>query len=281
MFEIKARTWRVNPLLSFKVLGTLDVVNGRRVCGPTAPRALGTLALLVLRANYVVPISSIIEELWGDSPPRSAATTAQTYIYQLRRLIDEEDCPELGKDVLVTKAPGYVLRVDPDAIDLFQFQRLTTDAQAMLACGRPELAAPALRRALDMWSGAPLANVRTGPVLDGYVAALEEERIHALNLRIEADLRLGRLHELIPELQTLVAEHPYNEWYHGLLVFALARVGRRNDALSMYARTRRLLADELGLTPCSELQRMQEAVLKNRELRPPHPMASSTELRVA
>ncbi|MGW4940912.1 AfsR/SARP family transcriptional regulator [Actinoplanes sp. NPDC004185] len=261
-------------MLTVKILGSLEVTDGHRICGPTAPRTLSTLALLVVRANYVVPMSSIIEELWGAEPPRSASTTAQTYIYQLRRMIDE-DGRDNSKQVLLTKAPGYVLRVDPDNIDLWRFRRLTAEGQEQFTAGRFDQAAATLRRALAMWTGSPLANVRNGPALDGYVAAMEEERIHALNVRIEADLRLGRLHELIPELQRLAVQHPYNEWYHGLLVFALAQIGRRNDALSAYARTRRVLADELGLLPGPELQRMQDDLLQNRQLYLPHPMAAA------
>ncbi|KIQ64691.1 hypothetical protein TR51_10845 [Kitasatospora griseola] len=267
-------------MLSFRILGPLEVMNDHRSCAPTAPRTLATLALLLLRANHVVPLETIIKELWNDQPPRSGATTAQTYIYQLRRLIDEETGGD-AKQVLVTRAPGYLLSVDPQQVDLFQFQRLTAEAQSLLEAGRPDQAGPKLRRALDLWSGPPLANVDAGPVLEGYVAALEEQRMQTLNLRIEADLRLGRHHQMVAELRALIVEHPYNEWYHSLLVFTLARIGRRHDALQAYARTRRVLSEELGLAPSHELRRIQQAVLHDHEIEPPQPIAPSIESRSA
>lgn len=268
-------------MLQFRILGPLEVMNGDRSCAPTAPRTLATLALLIVRANHVVALETLIKELWNHHPPRSGATTAQTYVYQLRRLIDEETEGGTAKNVLVTRAPGYTLLVEPDQIDLVRFQRLTADAHGLLAADRPDLASEKLCRALDLWSGAPLANVDAGPVLEGHVAALEEQRMQALNLRIEADLRLGRHHQMVAELRSLIVEHPYNEWYHSLLVFTLGRVGRRHDALQAYARTRQVLSEDLGLSPSNELRRIQEAVLHDRQIEPPRPMAASTESRSA
>ncbi|MFI8997850.1 BTAD domain-containing putative transcriptional regulator [Streptomyces sp. NPDC053542] len=243
---------------------------------------LRTLALLLVRANHVVPLPTIVEELWGENPPRSAATTAQTYIYQLRRLVDDQAVAGPGKDFLATRAPGYVLRCAKERIDLFDFQRLTAEAQSLMDRDLPGPASVKLREALALWSGSPLANVETGPVLEGYLASLEEQRIRALNLRIEADLQLGRVHHLVEELRSLVVEHPYNEWYHSLLIFSLARVGRRHDAMQAYARTRRVLSQDLGLTPSRELLRIiQDVVLHDREERPPFPMPSSNEPRIA
>ncbi|MFF1902841.1 BTAD domain-containing putative transcriptional regulator [Kitasatospora sp. NPDC058218] len=267
-------------MLQYRILGPLEATRGHHPCTPTAPRALATLALLVVRANHVVSLDTIIKELWNDQPPRSGATTAQTYVYQLRRLIDEA-AGGTGKDVLVTKAPGYSLLAAPDEIDVFRFERLTAGAHTLMEANRPDLASVKLREALDLWSGPPLANVEVGPVLEGYVAALEEQRIHALNLRIEADLRLGRHHQMVAELRSLIVEHPYNEWYHSLLVFTLARVGRRHDALEAYARTHRVLSEDLGLAPCSELRRIQQDVLLGRQIEPPRSMTLSIEPRSA
>lgn len=268
-------------MLQFRILGPLEVWNDRRSCAPTAPRALVTLALLIVRANHVVSLETIIKELWDDHPPRSGATTAQTYVYQLRRLIDDDVATGTGKDVLITKSPGYALLVDPEQIDLFRFQRLTSEAHRLMEIDRPDLAAGKLREALDMWPGPPLANVEPGPVLEGHVAALEEQRMQALNLRIEADLRLGRHHQMVAELRSLTVEYPYNEWYHSLLVFTLGRIGRRHEALEAYSRTCRVLSEELGLRPSNELRRIQEAVLHDWAIDPPHAMAASIESRSA
>jgi DNA-binding SARP family transcriptional activator len=146
---------------------------------------------------------------------------------------------------------------------------MAAQGQGFLDDDRPDLAGAVLRQALALWSGPPLANVSAGPILTGYITALEEERTRALNTRIEADLRVGRFRELIPELHRLIVEYPYDEWYYELLIFTLARVGRRHDALHTYLRARRLLADDLGLTPSRQLARMQEAILGNGELSPP------------
>ncbi|WP_326771186.1 AfsR/SARP family transcriptional regulator (plasmid) [Streptomyces sp. NBC_01591] len=265
-------------MLTFKLLGPLEILNGAHHCTPTAPRTLRTLALLVVRIHYVVPLSTIVEELWGDQPPRTASTTAQTYIYQLRRIVDEQGLPVSGKELLRTRAPGYVLHCPEERTDLLHFRRLTTRAQQLLAERQAEEASVLLRQALDLWRGAPLANVSVGPVLEGYLASLEEQRMWALNLRIEADLQLGRVHQLIEELRVLVVEFPYNEWYHSLLIFSLARVGRRRDALQAYERTRCVLSEELGLSPSAELRRvLQDAVLRDEDARPPRPMPSSIE----
>ncbi len=131
--------------------------------------------------------------------------------------------------------------------------------------GHTEKAAAQLRTALELWSGPPLANVRLGDILEGHTAALEEHRYRALDLRIEADIRLGRFHELIGELRTLVARQPYHEWYHSVLVSALACVGRRRDALDAFARARRILREDLGLNPSAELCRSRDAVLNGVE----------------
>lgn len=265
-------------MLTFNLLGPLEVLNGTRTCTPTAPRTLRTLALLVVRMHYAVPLSTIVEELWGDRPPRTANTTAQTYIYQLRRIVDEQRLLISGKELFRTRAPGYVLQCPAEQTDLFHFRQLTAEAQQLLTNRQAEESSVLLRRALDLWRGAPLANVSVGPVLEGYLASLEEQRMRALNLRIEADLQLGRVHQLVEELRALVVEFPYNEWYHSLLIFTLTRVGRRRDALKAYERTRSVLSEELGLSPSAELRRvLQGAVLRDEDIRPPRPMPSSNE----
>jgi DNA-binding SARP family transcriptional activator len=252
-------------MISFKLLGTLEVMKGDSAVTPTAPRMLNTLALLLVRANHVVPVDTIVRELWGESPPRSAATTAQTYIYQLRRWMDDEGLAVDGKSPLITRAPGYALEVAPGQIDLTDFEKLLGAGQTLMRDGRAEDAAVKLRGALDLWSGPPLANVQLGQVLEGHSAALEEHRYRALDLRIEADIRLGHYRELIGELRTLVAMQPYHEWYHSVLVSALACVGRRHDALNAYQQARRILCEDLGLSPSPELCRIRDAVLDGAE----------------
>ncbi|MEV0667867.1 BTAD domain-containing putative transcriptional regulator [Actinomadura luteofluorescens] len=265
-------------MLRFKLLGPLEVVGGGgSAFAPTAPRVLNTLALLLVRADRVVPLETIIEELWGDDPPRSAARTAQTYVYQIRRWLTAEGTPEeegrkdddRDRDVLLTRPPGYMLGVSPDQLDLSRFDRLLAKGRGLLQDGRSAEAVEPLCDALDLWTGPPLANVELGRVLESHAAALDEHRAHALNLRIEADLRLGRHRELIGELRSLVALKPYDEWYHTLLVCSLARSGRRYDALEAFHSARHILAEDLGLSPSPELNEVHAAVLQGEQPRTP------------
>lgn len=149
-------------VVEFRVLGPLEIVHRGRQCTPSAPKVLQVLAMLVLRANRVVPIDSLIEQAWGDNPPRSALTTIQTYIYQLRRFMEREGLVDNGEDVIVTRAPGYLLRVRPEQVDLQRFLMLADRGRACLKRQQYAEAARHLRAALALWYGSPLANVPSG-----------------------------------------------------------------------------------------------------------------------
>jgi SARP family transcriptional regulator, regulator of embCAB operon len=249
-------------MTEFRVLGALEVVDGGRNCTPTAPKLRQVLALLLLCANQVVHVDFLIDELWGDEPPKSAVTQAQTYIYQLRKIIAREKLEETGRELLLTKPSGYVLRVDREQVDAFVFQRLAWQGRKHLENGTVDEAADALRRALNLWTGPALADVMPGRVLETHVVPLDEQRLHTLELRIQADLLLDLHRELIGELRALVARHPLNEWFHGQLITALSRSGRRSEALQEYQNLRATLHRELGLEPSPELQRLQQEVLR-------------------
>jgi DNA-binding SARP family transcriptional activator len=223
---------------------------------------------LLLRANQVVNIDELIEELWDGKSPKSAVRTTQTYIYQLRRFIEKE---RLGGELLITQAPGYVLRVQPGQLDVEAFQSLTCQGRRHLDNGCPDRAADVLRHALDLWRGPALTNVPQGRVLEALVVPLEELRLQAIELRIQAELHLGRHRELIGELRSLIAAHPLNEWFHGKLILALAKAGRRSEALLAYRSLRSVLAEELGLEPSPEIQRLHHAVLTGAVLTQPIP----------
>ncbi len=248
-------------MTEFKVLGALEILNGDRICTPTAPKLRRVLALLLLCANQVVHIDYLIEELWGEEPPKSAVTQAQTYIYQLRKVFAREKLDEPGRELILTKPPGYVLRVEPEQVDAFVFQRLVWQGRKCLESGDAEAAAQVLRQALSMWAGPALADVTLGRVLAAHVVPLEEQRLRALELRIQADLCLGLHRELIGELRSLVDTHPLNEWFHGQLMTVLSQAGRRSEALQTYQDLRTTLNGELGLEPSPELQRLQHEVL--------------------
>lgn len=249
--------------MQFNILGPMEVLHESRICTPTAPKARNTLALLLSRANQIVEIPALIDELWSDNPPRSAVTTAQTYIYQLRKMLCRAVGDEAAARLLVTQAPGYGLRVDVDRIDAQVFERLTEQGKRLLAMNRPEEAARHLHEALVLWRGPAMADVTTGRRLEAHVVQLEEMRLTALQLRVQADVRLGRHAELVPELRALVAAHPLNEWFHAQLIACLSHSGRRGEALQAYQSLRRLLDDELGLRPSLPLQRLQQHLLSD------------------
>jgi DNA-binding SARP family transcriptional activator len=248
-------------MLEFNILGDMEVLGGGRDLAPSAPRVKVVLALLALNANRVVSTDALSEELWDERPPRSAATTMQTYVYRIRQMLE---CAardgEHGCDI-VTRAPGYMMRVRGSQVDAAVFLGKVEEGRSLWKQDHADEAVLRLGQALELWRGPVLADVRIGPQLRIHAAHLSEVRLRALELRIQADARLGRHHELIPELRSLVAEHRLNEWLHAQLIDSLRSVGRRAEALQAYQDLRRVLKTELGLEPTPEVQRLQTEVL--------------------
>lgn len=238
------------------MLGPLEARrDGRPVAlGGTRQRAL--LAVLLLHAGEVVSVDRLVDELWGDSPPATAAHTVQVFVSRLRKALGERG------SVLVTAAPGYVARLEPGELDLGRFERLVARSRAALEAGDAEAAAAGLRDALALWRGPALADFAYEAFAQPAIARLEELRISAIADRIEADLALGRHHELIGELESLVGEHPLRERFRCQLMLALYRAGRQADALEAYQEARRVLVDELGIEPGPALQRLERAILQ-------------------
>jgi DNA-binding SARP family transcriptional activator len=239
----------VRPL-EFRLLGPLEVIDGDRVLpvGAGQPRTL--FAMLLLHANEVVSTDRLVDALWGAEPPRSAAKTIQVYVSRLRK--------DLGDGRLVTRAPGYALHVDRSELDLARFEQLVGEA----ARSDPERAAGTLREALALWRGPALADLTYESFAQPEIARLEELRWAALEQRIDADLAAGRHADLVGELGALVAQQPLRERLRGQLMLALYRSGRQAEALSAYRQAQRELADELGLDPGEELQRLEQAILR-------------------
>ena len=248
----------------FRMLGSFEVIRGDEVITPSAPKLRQVLALLAIQANRVVPTRQLIDELWEEQPPPSSATTLQTYIYQLRKVLNVGDArPGIrpGPISLQTRLGGYLLGVPEESIDIRTFELLAAAGRRQLEEGQVERAAGTLRQALGLWRGSALADVSVGPVLQADLVRLNESRYSIHELRIDADLALNRHHELISELTGYTAQHPTHEGLHARLMLALYRAGRRSEALRLFQRIRSVLADELGLEPGPELQHLQRQIL--------------------
>lgn len=251
--------------MEVNVLGPVTAhVNGRSI-RPTAAKPRQILALLALHPRQVVSASTLIEELWADRPPRSARTTLQTYILQLRRLIGDALAagPDAGaaKEVLVTEYGGYLLDVPPESVDVHGYERLADAGQLARDAGDHESAARLLRSALAVWRGPALVDVRAGATLGVEAVRLEESRLNALESRIDADLHAGRHHALLSELAALTTRQPMHEDLCAHYMVALFRSGRRWQALNAFNGLRAALVGELGVEPSTRLQQLQRAVL--------------------
>ncbi|MCQ4084269.1 AfsR/SARP family transcriptional regulator [Streptomyces sp. RB6PN25] len=254
--------------MDIELLGPFRVTQSGTPVVPTAVKPRKVLALLALHPDRVLSVSALIEELWGGNPPRSVQTTLQTYILQIRNLINAalatgpgEMLPGGAKSVLVTESGGYLLDTQGGMVDALECERLAGAGHRALETGDNAGASSRLRRALDLWRGPALVDVQVGPLLEAEVTRLEESRMSILTQRIEADLRLGRHHEILGELAGLAAQHPLNERLQSQLMLALYRAGRRGGALEVYHRLRGALGRELGLDPSPTLQELQRAML--------------------
>ncbi|MHC3474083.1 AfsR/SARP family transcriptional regulator [Streptomyces sp. 7R007] len=250
--------------MEIKVLGPLMVRERGMSIVPSAGKPRQILAVLALRAGRVVPAATLMEEIWGQDIPRSAATTLQTYILQLRRKIatalgDAEGVTP--KDVLVTNYGGYLLKAAAQDSDLREFERLSAAGGAALERGEARAAADLLARALGLWRGAALADVPVGPVLGLDLVGMEEARMRALEQRIEADLAVGRHATLLAELRMLVERFPMQESLVAHLMLALHRSGSTWRALEAFQRLRGTLVEELGIEPSARLQDLHGRML--------------------
>ena len=238
----------------FRLLGPLEAVVGGSPIRLAAGKPRALLALLLLHRNEVVPTERLIDDLWGDDPPTRATKTLQVYVSQLRKV--------LGSERLLTRPPGYELRVADGELDLDRFETLTASARSDLADGDPESAAAGLQQALDLWHGPALREFRSEPFAAPAADQLEEKRLAALEDRIQAQLDSEAGAAVIPELDALVQEHPLRERPRELLMRALYASGRQADALELFRRTRELYVGELGIEPSPSLRELERAMLR-------------------
>src|SRR3984957_9837069 len=243
--------------MRFRILGHLEVQGPDGWTAISAAKWRLLLACLRVRRGELVSPESLIFELWGESPPSTANNMVSIYVHRLRKEVigDHE-----GR-ILVRRAPGYLLRVAPGDVDIQVFEALVAQGRSELAAGREDRAAELLGEALGLWRGGPLADVTRSPALITAAERATELWLDATELRIEADLACGRAAQVVAELRGLITEHPLRERLRALLMRALEDAGRRAEAFEAYAQARRVISDELGVEPGSELRRLYAELL--------------------
>jgi DNA-binding SARP family transcriptional activator len=250
----RRRDLRSSDVDEFRLLGPLEVlVDGKPLrIAAAKPRAL--LAVLLLNRNRVVPTERLVDELWGEEAPARATKTLQVYVSQLRKA--------LGPERLVTRPPGYELRIGEGELDVERFETLAAAAREQLSAGDLQAAVAGLREALGLWRGPALREFRSEPFADAAAARLDDLRLAAVEDRLHAELDAGATAEVIPELEELVDAEPLRERPRELLMLALYRSGRQADALDLYRRTREHYVNELGIDPGPALRELEQAVLR-------------------
>ncbi|MFF5976828.1 BTAD domain-containing putative transcriptional regulator [Streptomyces sp. NPDC012769] len=243
------------PDLRFRVLGPVRAARGDQALPTGSPQQRALLAALLLRDGRTATAAELIDAIWGEEPPSQALAAVRTYASRLRKVLDA--------GVLVSDSGGYALRTSRAglALDLTTAHELAAEAEKLRAAGRRGDARDRLNEALALWDGEALASV-PGPYAENQRTRLEEWRLQLLETRLDLDLEVGAHAEAVSELTALTAAHPLRERLRELLMLALYRSGRQAEALAVYADTRRLLADELGVDPTPELSRLQQRILQ-------------------
>jgi DNA-binding SARP family transcriptional activator len=241
--------------MDYRILGPLEALDGERRLPLGGARQRSVLALLLLHGNEALTRDLIIDQLWGEEPPATAAKVLQNCISALRKELPG------GTDTLRTVSGAYTLVLDADELDRDRFERLVAEGRAALSEEQHADAAEQLRRALGLWRGAPLSDFTYERFAQEEITRLEELHVAAVEDRIEADLALGRHDELAPELEALVTRHPLRERLRRQLMLALYRAGRQAEALEAYRAARRTMLAELGLEPGRALQDLERAIL--------------------
>jgi len=240
-------------VLAFRILGPLEVIDQERPVVLGGPKQRALLAILLLCRGEAVSSDRLIDQLWGERPPATAAKTLQGYVSHLRKA--------LGNEVLFTRGGGYLLAAGPGQVDAERFEAMAADGRRALADGDAARARELLDGALGLWRGEPLADLAYEPFAQREIARLDEARLATLEDRIEADQMLGHDRDVIGELEGLVALHPHRERLLGQLMLALYRCGRQTDALATYRKGQQALNDELGLEPGPELRALEQRIL--------------------
>jgi DNA-binding SARP family transcriptional activator len=241
--------------VEFRILGPLEVWHDGGLVPVTGGKQRAILTVLLLHAGEVVSTDRLIDALWGAEPPEAGATALRVRLSQLRKALGD------AGELIVTRPPGYVLALQADQLDLRRFERLVAAADRAMTDGAAAEAVETITEALSLWRGPPLADLAYEAFAQAPVVRLEELRLAALELRVDAELTLGRHAQLIGELQVLAREHPLRERLWGQLMLALYRDGRQAEALEVYRDARRRLVDEVGIEPGPQLQELERRIL--------------------
>lgn len=244
--------------MEFRILGSMDVVEGDRRVDLPSGRARALLALLILDAGQPIAAERLIDELWGEDPPPTAATVVQGLVSRLRKALEPNRERGAPAEILETVGAGYRLAINPSTVDAHQFTRLVDQARV----ASPEVRAAGLSTALGLWRGPALADFAYEPFAQRAIAVLEETRIEAIELRFEAELALGRDSALVADLEAAIAGHPFRERLRRFLMIALYRAGRQTEALDVYRAARAFLLEEMGLEPGPALRELEGAILR-------------------
>jgi DNA-binding SARP family transcriptional activator/Flp pilus assembly protein TadD len=240
----------------FRMLGPLEVQTERGWTGVGAPKWRTVLAVLLLNPGQVVSTDRLIAEVWPGKPPRTATNLVSIYVHRLRGLIGEAE-----GQILVTRAPGYQIMITPEDLDTQRFAALTAEARNQLSGGDARRAAELLTEALTLWRGSALADVPPSALISAEADRLEESRLEAQVLKMQADLGCGEHARVVPEARRLLADHPIREELWTLLLRALQGSGRQAEALEAYGQAREVIAEELGVDPGAELQHLYQQIL--------------------
>jgi YVTN family beta-propeller protein len=243
--------------VEFRILGPLEVSSGDELLPLGGPNQRALLAILLLRANESVRRASLIDEIWGESPPKTADVSLNGYVSKLRKLLANG-----SGTAIETRPDGYSLRLVPDQLDSHRFESLVADARQDKVQGRHQDAQKKIAAALQLWRGAPLSDFVYAQFAQSEIARLEELRLAAVEERYETELELGHPGTVVGDLEKLAADHPFRERPTALLMLALYRAGRQAEALQAYERMRRSLAEELGLEPSEGLQDLHRRILR-------------------
>jgi DNA-binding SARP family transcriptional activator len=244
--------------MKFLILGPLEAQDHGRTLPLGGAKQRALLAMLLIHANEVVSSDKLVDSLWSQAGSDDGGKALSVAVSRLRKVLEPERSRSETARMLVTRPPGYELRLDGDQLDLHRFERLVADSRT----ADPATAAALLREALALWRGPPLADLSYEAFAQPEIARLEESRLAALEQRIDAELAIGQDDEVVAELEALTVEHPLRERLCGQLMLALYRSGRQAEALESYQAARAVLVEELGIEPGRRLRELHQAILE-------------------